>query len=249
MDAKDRIIVALDVSGLDEAESLVKELAPYVGCFKAGLELLTSVGAPQVVKFLHGLGVKVFYDGKFNDIPNTVGGAARAVSSLGVAMFNIHASTGRKSIEASVLNKGNSLVLGVTVLTSIDEDECVSIFGDKPGPKVLQFSQELLQTGVDGIICSPQELKLLGMHSEFDGLLKVTPGVRPEWADAGDQKRTMTPGDAILAGATALVIGRPITNPPKEIGGPVDAVRLIVEEISIALNQLQQLSLVQSFEE
>ncbi len=249
MNAKDRIIVALDVGSLDEVQPLVKELVPHVGGFKIGLQLITSVGTPKAVEFVHSLGGKVFLDGKFNDIPNTVGEAAKAASSLGVAMFNIHAGTGRKSIEAAVLNKGNSLILGVTVLTSIDEDECVSIFGDKPGPKVLQFSQELLKAGADGIICSPQELALLGTHSEFNEFLKITPGVRPTWAEVGDQKRVMTPYDAITFGATALVIGRPIVNPPKEIGSPVDAVRLITEEISDALVQRQQFSFVQSFEE
>ncbi len=240
MEAKDRIIVALDVDSLDKAKTLVESLAPHVGCFKVGLELLTAVGAPQVVEFVHSLGGQVFYDGKFNDIPNTVGGAAKAVARLNVKMFNVHASAGRESVEAAVANKGNSLVLGVTVLTSIDEEECISIFGDQPGPKVLQFAKVLAEVGADGIICSPQELELLGKQKELGSLLKVTPGVRPEWATVGDQKRIMTPAEAIKAGATALVIGRPITKSPAEIGTPADAVQKITEEISRALGWLEK---------
>ncbi len=235
MEVKDRIIVALDVDNLDKAQSLVESLAPHVGCFKVGLELLTAVGAPKVVEFVYSLGGEVFYDGKFNDIPNTVGGAAKAVAEMNVKMFNVHASAGKKAVEAAIANKGKSLVLGVTVLTSIDEEECISIFGNIPGIKVLQFARMLAKVGADGVICSPQELELLGKHGELDSLLKITPGVRPLWAVANDQKRTMTPAEAIKAGATALVIGRPITKPPAEIGTPVDAARRIAEEIASVL--------------
>ncbi len=217
----------------------MKELASHVGCFKVGLELLTAVGAPKVVEFVHSLGGVVFYDGKFNDIPNTVGGAAKAVAEMNVKMFNVHASAGKKSIEAAVANKGNSLVLGVTVLTSIDDEECISIFGDWPGPIVLLFAKNLAAKGADGIICSPKELELLGKQDELAGLMKITPGIRPEWYPAQDQKRTMTPREAILAGASALVIGRPITKPPKEIGSPKNAVKLIGEEIALALVNLK----------
>ncbi|RJO58968.1 orotidine-5'-phosphate decarboxylase [Candidatus Parcubacteria bacterium] len=235
METKDRIIVALDVDDLSKAAALVDSLAEYVGCFKVGLQLLTAVGAPRVVDFVHSRGGEVFFDGKFADIPNTIAGASKAVSDLGVKMFNVHASSGRKSVEAAVANKGESLVLGVTVLTSIDETECISIFGDTPGVKVMQFSEMLLDAKADGIICSPQELEFLGQNDELSSLFKMTPGVRPPWAALGDQKRVMTPAEAIKAGATALVIGRPITNPPKEIGSPLKAVMLIYEEIASVL--------------
>lgn len=235
MDIQDRIIVALDVSSLEDAKPLVDQLAEYVGCFKVGLELITAVGGPKVVAFVRSFGGEVFYDGKFDDIPNTVGKASKAVVALGVKMFNVHASAGRKSIEAAVANKGEAQVLGVTVLTSIDEIECVSIFGDKPGPKVLQFTKMLVECGADGVICSPKELELLGQHEEISSLLKTTPGVRPLWAAIGDQKRVMTPGEAVKAGADILVIGRPITEPPPEIGSPIDAVKRIQDEIAAAL--------------
>src|SRR3989338_9665755 len=101
MKAEDKIIVALDVDDLEKVKSLIEELAPYVGCFKIGLELISSVGGPQAVKFVHSLGGEVFYDGKFNDIPNTVGRASKAVSELGVKMFNVHASAGIEAMKAA----------------------------------------------------------------------------------------------------------------------------------------------------
>ena len=235
MEAKDRIIVALDVDSLDKAKSLVESLAPHVGCFKVGLELLTAVGGPKVVEFVHSLGGQVFYDGKFDDIPNTVGGAAKAVAGLNVKMFNVHASAGVEAMMAAVANKGQALVLAVTVLTSLEENNAHLIFGGPSKAKVLQLARDAKIAGCDGIICSPQELELLGKQKELGSLLKVTPGVRPEWAAAGDQKRIMTPAEAIRAGATALVIGRPITKPPAEIGAPVDAAKKIAEEISAVL--------------
>jgi orotidine-5'-phosphate decarboxylase len=235
MEVKDRIIVALDVSSLDKAKSLVESLAPHVGCFKVGLELLTAVGAPQVVEFVHSLGGQVFYDGKFDDIPNTIGGATKAVAGLNVKMFNVHASAGVEAMMSAVANKGQSLVLAVTVLTSLEENNAHLIFGGPSKAKVLQLARDAKLAGCDGIICSPQELELLGKQKELGGLMKITPGVRPLWASAGDQKRIMTPSEAIKAGATALVIGRPITKPPAEVGSPVDAVKKIAEEISSVL--------------
>lgn len=246
MEAKNRIILPLDVDSVAKAMKLVQQLAPHVGLFKLGLEFINTMLASLIVpvrsdaernlaeirqlfQLLEGM---IFWDGKFDDIPNTVGGASVPVVKMGVKMFNVHASAGRKSVEQAVAKKGTSLVLGVTVLTSIDEAECFSIFGDKPGPKVLQFARTLAEVGADGVICSPQELELLGRQPELVKLLKVTPGVRPIWAAVGDQKRVMTPGEAIKAGADYLVIGRPITQPPPEIGGPVEAAEKIAEEIS-----------------
>ena len=235
MKTKDRIIVALDVDSLEKVQQLVEELAPHVGCFKVGLELITSVGAPQVVKFVHDLGGSVFFDGKFDDIPNTVGNAARSVASLGVKMFNVHASCGIEAMTAAVANKGDSLVLAVTILTSLEENNAHLIFGGPSKAKVLQFARDARLAGVDGVICSPQELELLGKQVELGDLLKVTPGVRPKWASVGDQKRVMTPGEAIKAGATALVIGRPITKPPSEIDSPSEAAKRISDEIESSL--------------
>ncbi len=230
---KDRIIVALDVDSLDKAKSLVESLAPHVGCFKIGLELLTAVGAPKVVEFVHSLGGQVFYDGKFDDIPNTVAGAAKAVAGMNVEMFNVHASAGIEAMMAAVANKGQSLVLAVTVLTSLEENNAHLIFGGPSKAKVLQLARDAKIAGCDGIICSPQELELLGKQKELGSLLKVTPGIRSSDAPPDDQKRTLSPGEAIRKGADYLVIGRPITNTPF----PVEAAKRIAEEISLGLKE------------
>ena len=231
MKVKDRIIVALDVDSLDKALELVEELHPYVGYFKVGLELLTSEGAPKVVQAIHEKGGKIFYDGKFKDIPNTVAGASRAVAKLGVDMFNVHASGGVAMMKAAVDNKGESKVLAVTVLTSFSEEDAHSIYGAPSKGKVIEFGRWAKIAGIDGLICSPQELQVLERQKELDGLLRVTPGVRPEWASRGDQKRVMTPGEAVKAGADYLVIGRPITTPPSDIGNAIAAAKMIADEI------------------
>lgn len=235
MEIEDRIIVALDVDDLEKARNLIENLTPYVGCFKIGLELISSVGGPQAINFVHELGGLVFYDGKFDDIPNTVGGAAKAISKRRVKMFNVHASAGIEAMRAAVDQKGASLVLAVTVLTSLEDDNAYLIFGAPSKAKVLQFARDAKIAGCDGIICSPQELEFLGKHSELNGLLRVVPGIRPKWSVKDDQKRVTTPADAIKAGADYLVIGRPITDPPKEVGSPVDAVKRIIDEIESVL--------------
>ena len=236
MNAKDRIIIPLDVSSADEVRKLVTDLAPHVGLFKVGYQLIYSIGAAAAVKLVQAFGGEVFLDGKFHDIPNTVGNAAKEVAGLRLKMLNVHASDGLEAMRAVVAHKGDALALAVTILTSLSDDECLRIYGGTAKRKVLQFTTEAEEVGMDGVICSPQELALLGEYAAFtDGFLKVTPGVRPEWAATDDQKRVMTPGEAILAGADYLVIGRPITDPPKEIGGPVEAAKLIIEEIETAL--------------
>jgi len=252
LEEKKRIIVALDVDSVDKAIDLVKQLLPHVGYFKIGLELIYTMlaslvaakdeaeaaGALAKIRELFGLlKDRVFLDTKLDDIPNTVAGASKAIVKMAVKMFNIHASAGKEAVIKAVASRGNSLVIGVTVLTSIGEEECISIFGDKPGPKVIQFAKILVEVGADGIVCSPQELELLNQHPELKKLVKVIPGVRPEWATKGDQKRVMTPFEAILSGASYLVIGRPITQPPPEIGGPIDAAKKIAEEIKRALRE------------
>lgn len=235
MNPRDRIIVALDVSSLKEAGPLILQLAPHVSCFKVGLELITAVGAPQVIAFIRERGGEVFFDGKFNDIPNTVGKATAAVSALKVSMLNVMASAGIEAMMAAVEKKGCSKVLAVTVLTSLEENNAHLIFGAPTKAKVLQLARDAKMAGVDGIICSPQELELLNKQKELASLLKVTPGVRPLGAAVGDQKRVMTPAEAILAGATALVIGRPITKP--DTGTPVEATQRIADEIATAETQ------------
>lgn len=252
MEAKDRIIVALDVSSPKEALELVEQLKDYVGCFKIGLQfinaMLNSIITPEtetwavsnlesIRRLFTALDGNIMWDGKFDDIPNTVGGASQEVVKIGVRMFNLHASAGSEAIAKAVENKGNALVLGVTVLTSIDKDECTSIFGAEPNKKVVQFAETLNEKGADGVICSAKELEPISKGIIAGNFLRVTPGIRPKWAQKGDQKRVMTPAEAIKAGADYLVIGRPIRKPPEEIGSPVDAANKIAEEIKQVLEE------------
>lgn len=268
MDAKNKIIVALDTNTLGATESLIGQLAPYVGCFKVGLEFIYSLLLGSVLTANEGVAIgnlisirrifnlldgKIFLDGKLSDIPNTVGGAARAVARLNVVMFNVHASAGIEAMKAAVADKGQSRVLAVTVLTSLNakdiwnlgyvrgwQAESWECYPDTTKERyipnlVLEMALRAKEAGVDGIICSPQELEFLGKNNELTNLLKVTPGIRPEWAEAGDQKRFMTPKEAIQKGADYLVIGRPITQPPSFIGTPTDAAKLILNEINSVL--------------
>ncbi len=235
MEAKDRIIVALDVSSLSAVQRLVEELAPYVGFFKIGLQLLMAVGAPKAVEMVHRCGGNTFLDGKFDDIPNTVGEASLAVAGMRVNMFNVHASAGVDAMMAAVANKGNSKVLAVTVLTSLEENNVHLIFGAPSKAKVLQLARDAKLSGVDGIICSPQELVFLRKRRELEDLLWVTPGIRSAEDSKDDQNRTMSPGEAIEAGADYLVIGRPITKQ----NNPVDAAQRIALEIYHALERIK----------
>lgn len=240
---KDRIIIPVDTCDINKAIRTVETLRSEVGMFKFGLEIITAMIAELVVIKDDGFLLKriqylfemvenqLFWDGKWNDIPNTIKGATSAVAMIKPKFFNVHASSGHDAVVEAVENRVNSSVLGVTVLTSLSEPECFSIFGNLPGRKVINFAKMLLECGAQGIICSPLELKLLVDKGGFEQLIKVTPGVRPLWSVIGDQKRVMTPKEAIDAGADYLVIGRPITNPPPEIGTPVEAARKIVEEM------------------
>lgn len=233
LDPKDRIWVALDVPTLEDARSLAEKLMDAgLRRVKVGLELIHGAGTPAVIKELAKLGCIVGLDGKLDDIPNTVKGAVRSIISHdGVAWINLHVSAGEESIRKAVEARGGADIFGVTVLTSIDPEECASIFGEGPSIKVVQFATMLVNCGAQGVICSPQELAFLS-DPLFGGLYKLTPGVRPVWAPAQDQKRVMTPGEAIEAGADGLVIGRPITKPEGRTIG--EAVESICEEIYLA---------------
>lgn len=229
-----KIIVALDNIDDDyKLERLIKDLAPLGVGFKVGLELIARGLASWTIKLIHESGGWVFYDGKFNDIPNTVKEATRAVVDKGVRMFDVHASSGIESMVAAVKGKGKSktLVLAVTVLTSLDYREVPDIFGKSVILSVLHFAYQAKKAGCDGIICSAQDLAIFKPYPDLQKLTKVTPGIRPVWAKSNDQKRFLTPKEAIEAGADYLVIGRPITNPPKEIGSPQKALEEIIAEI------------------
>ena len=236
-----RIIVALDVSSLETLGPLIEVLAPHVGCFKIGLELISSVGGPQAVQFIHERGGRVFYDGKFDDIPNTISKASAAVAKLRVAMFNVHASSGVPGMKAAVDNKGEAAVLAVTVLTSHDHDASIHIFGASNEEAVAEFAKDAHSAGVDGIICSPLELSILAENEDLNGLRRITPGIRSKNAPPDDQKRTMTAAEAIMAGATELVIGRPILKSPDGLS-PAEAARAFNLEIAEALQRKASLS-------
>jgi len=248
MEAYSRIILALDFSSPDLALETIKVLDPYVGCFKIGLELIHSMrhkllGAKEtkeahrlldLYRELHQqMGPRQFTDAKLDDIPNTVGGASVAISGLGPLMFNIHASAGSEAMMAAVEKKGSAMVMAVTVLTSREENDGHLTFGSPTKAKVLQFARDAKLAGCDGVICSPQELKLIRSRPELKDLLTVVPGIRPADSAKGDQKRVMTPGEAIKAGADYLVIGRPITG----ADDPVAAAQAIAQEIAEALKQ------------
>lgn len=231
--ARKKVILALDVDNLDKAIDLVKRLFPFVGMFKVGLELLTAEGAPKVVAAIKEAGGDVMYDGKFDDIPNTVGNSSKQAAKLGVKIFNLHASAGMPAMLEAVKNKGRSKVFAVTVLTSIDEHNSNIVFGGPTKAKVLQMAREATLAGCDGVICSPQELIMLRSCPELAKLKIITPGIRPEFSQVNDQKRIMTPFEAIEAGADYLVIGRPITKPDGMT--PEDAALKVLEEVAKAL--------------
>jgi len=239
----DKIIVALDVSNEKEALGLADVLQGHVGFFKVGLELIHSVGTGIVYKIVAG-GGKVFLDCKLHDIPNTVAGAAKAVARLGVGMFNVHAMGGIEMMKAAAQAAAEGaasagvpvpFILGVTMLTSLDQramNEELRVAGGVED-QVAHLARLATTAGLDGVVASPHEISAI--RRAVPGIRAiVTPGVRPAWAASQDQKRVLTPGEAIRQGASYLVIGRPLTRPPHNIGGPVSAARAVAAEIVAA---------------
>jgi len=223
----DKIIVALDVATKKEALVLVEQLRDQISFFKIGLQLYTAEG-PEIVRAVLATGAKVFLDLKLHDIPNTVARAVESATRLGAQMLTIHLSGGPEMIRAAVTARKNSLsILGVTVLTSADEKALREIgISDKIDNQVLRLAKLGVETGIDGLVASPHEVKIL--RQEFVSKVKiVTPGVRPNWAEAGDQKRVMTPREALDAGADYLVIGRPVIADPN----PRRALTKILDEL------------------
>ncbi len=223
----DKIIVALDVANKDRALDLVEELRDQISFFKIGLQLYTAEG-PEMVRTVLGTGAKVFLDLKLHDIPNTVAKAVESAGSLGVQMLTVHLSGGAEMVRAAVAaRKSDVSVLGVTVLTSATKETLgeTGISGSVDD-QVLRLAKIGVKNGVDGIVASPKEIKML--RAEFGGKIRiVVPGIRPSWSAAGDQKRTMTPREALDAGADYLVIGRPIIADQN----PREAVEKIMAEL------------------
>ncbi len=225
-----RVIVALDYPEAKPALELAARLAPAACRLKVGKELFTAAG-PDLVRELVGKGFGVFLDLKFHDIPNTTAAACRAAAELGVWMLNVHASGGRRMMEAAREAVDQSatkpLLIGVTVLTSMDEAALRETgVARSPREQVLHLAGLVQQSGLDGVVCSAQEAAELRMRFG-PGFALVTPGIRPAGADAGDQSRIMTPANAVRAGADYLVIGRPIT----QAADPLSALQQINQEV------------------
>jgi len=220
-----KVIIALDTPDEQKALELVKLLKHKVSVFKVALRLFCSEG-PEIVNKINDLGCKVFLDLKFHDIPNTVAGAARAALSTGAFMFNVHASGGREMmrkvremIDAAELPE-KPIVIAVTVLTSLDESDLNDInISKSPLEQVKTLALLTKESGLDGVVASPREITAIREVAGQDFVI-VTPGVRPAWAQAGDQKRIMTPAEALDAGASYIVVGRPVTAAPN----PVEAI-------------------------
>jgi orotidine-5'-phosphate decarboxylase len=226
-----RIIVPLDVPDLEQAIALL-DLLPDVSFWKVGLELFVATGS-EILRILQKRQKRIFLDLKFHDIPNTVAGACRSASSYGVDLLTIHATAGKKALTAAVeAVKGTEKrpqLLAITVLTSLNSRELA--FDLKIPLELSEYALQMAllakESGMDGAVCSPHEVGQLRQVCGDDFLL-VCPGVRPSWAEAGDQSRVMTPAQALKAGANYLVIGRPIT----QAIDPKEAWQKICEEIN-----------------
>ncbi|MGI8889559.1 MAG: orotidine-5'-phosphate decarboxylase [Chthoniobacterales bacterium] len=207
----ERIIVALDTPTADAALGLVSALSPQAGFFKIGLQLYTAAG-PEIVRAVRDGGGRVFLDLKLHDIPNTVGRAVESAGALEVEMLTIHLSGGRAMIRAAVdAARPEMLLLGVTVLTSSDEKTLRETGVDSAvDEQVLRLAQLGVESGIGGIVASPLEIEAL-RRTHGSRLKIVTPGIRPTGAATNDQKRALTPAEALEKGADFLVIGRPIT--------------------------------------
>lgn len=238
--AKERLILAVDTSTIEEARRIVDELHEYVGIFKIGLELFMNAG-PPILSLFQERGLQVFFDGKFLDIPNTVAKASDAVARAGVQMFTVHASGGGKMLEACAkstvktaagVGKEPPIILGVTVLTSIDQNTLTNELNVRGtvSEQVVSLAKLCEASGITGIVASAEEVTQLRAALGPDMVL-VTPGVRPTWAETNDQARIVTPGQALRNGSDYLVVGRPIL----AAADRQSAARKILEEMEESL--------------
>lgn len=233
MNISSPIIVALDYSETAQAMAMVEQLDPERCRVKIGKELFTR-GGPQLVEKVVAKGYDVFLDLKYHDIPNTVAGACSAAASLGVWMVNVHALGGRRMLEAAreAIEKSSHkpMLIAVTILTSMGDEDLKEIgLAGSPADNVERLAKLAQSAGLNGVVCSPQEVTMLRrtMPQPFN---LVTPGIRPAWSAKGDQTRITTPADAIRHGSNFLVIGRPITADPQ----PLAALKRIEDELASA---------------
>ncbi len=232
----ERIILALDVADFDDAMSIVKKFKDHIDIFKVGSELFTAVG-PKIIEEINSMGKKVFLDLKYHDIPNTVSKTASVVSKLGVFMFNVHTLGGFEMMKQTAetlttISLKNNIprprLLGVTILTSIDQKTLTDELGigQRMKAQVKHLAGLALKAGLDGVVASPGDIEIIRSHCGKEFLI-VTPGIRPPWASMDDQKRTMTPKEALNLGADYIVIGRAVLTQ----SDPVKALERIIGEI------------------
>jgi orotidine-5'-phosphate decarboxylase len=233
---KDKIIFALDVEHFQEAQKWVTLLKDRVGIFKVGKQLFTHAG-PKVIDMIRQKGQNVFLDLKYHDIPNTVAKAGEEATKLNVTMFNLHALGGfemmKKTVEASraaakKLGIPKPIILAVTILTSMDEETLKEVGVQVPIlDEVGRLALLSMKAGIDGVVASPQEISVIRQRCG-EKFIIVTPGIRSPTDKKDDQKRTLSPKEAVAAGANYLVIGRPI----KEAKDPIEALQRIIEDIT-----------------
>lgn len=233
-----RIVVAMDYDNAESCVAMAERLDPKLCRLKVGKELFTVAG-PQVVEALMARGFEVFLDLKFHDIPNTTAKAVKAAAELGVWMVNVHASGGERMMLAAreqldKVSGPSPLLIAVTVLTSMERQDLRAVGLDvEPQEQVLNLARLTQQAGLDGVVCSAQEVAMLRAKLG-EAFALVTPGIRPQNSAADDQRRIVTPGDAIAMGSSYLVVGRPIT----QSADPVLACESIVAEIARAESAL-----------
>lgn len=224
MQPRDRLVIAVDVSTREEILRLVDDLRGTVGVFKIGLQAFIANG-PDIVRQVVSSGERVFLDLKIHDIPNTAKHAVAEAAALGAAIATVHTAGGEAMLRACAYD--SLLVLGVTVLTSLDEAELSRIgFAGSPMDNAVRLARLAKDSGLRGVVASPLEIRAI-REACGEGFVILTPGIRPAGSDAGDQRRTMTPREAVAAGADYIVVGRPITG----AADPRSAALRIVEEM------------------
>lgn len=225
VNATERLVVAIDLSRRDDVLRMIESLRGAAGVFKIGLQAFIANG-PSLVREIVANGDRLFLDLKIHDIPNTAKHAVEEVAELGAAITTVHAGGGHAMLNACV--RDPLLVLGVTILTSLDEEELRGIgFGGSPLTNAVRLARLVRQAGLPGVVASPHEIEAIRRECGA-GFVILTPGIRPAGSDTGDQRRTMTPREAIRAGADYIVIGRPITS----AADARSAALKIVEEMS-----------------
>lgn len=241
---KEKLIIALDFNSMNEATKLIDELGEEAIFYKVGLELFLYTKG-EIIEYLASKNKKVFLDLKFHDIPNTTAMASLFAAKQNIFMFNVHTSGGKRMMEKTVeeikkINK-NNLIIGVTVLTSLSENDIKNMFSSNLALKDLAVNWAKLgkEAGLDGVVCSPKEANIIKKECG-ENFITVCPGVRPKWADINDQERTMTPKEAIENGCDYIVVGRPITRSDNR----VKACKMIIEEIAEGIENNKNLKSV-----